>query len=215
MEPTIKVLIYIHAGAGGIALVAGLVAMIAKKGLRLHRKSGLLFYYSMLVSAVIAMVVSVLPNHESPFLFAVGIFSLYFVLTGKRALLFKRKNHNLATDKWISGTMIFTGILMISLPPVLTQSINIVLTAFALLGIFFSVQDFMLYRNPKKLKKSWLRLHLVKMLSGYISATTAFVVVNHLIPGIYGWLAPGVVGGLLIAYWSRMIDRKKMAQTSR
>lgn len=214
MEPTIKVLIYIHAGAGGIALAAGLVAIMAKKGLMVHRKSGLAFYYAMLASAFTAMVIAVLPNHESPFLFAVGIFSLYFVLTGKRALLFKRKNHNLAIDKWISGTMIFTGVLMISLPLVLTQSINIVLTAFALLGIFFSVQDFLLYRNPKKLKKSWLRLHLVKMISGYIAASTAFVVVNHLIPGIYGWLAPGVVGGLLIAYWSRKIDRKKRAQPS-
>jgi hypothetical protein len=46
-----------------------------------------------------AIIVAFLPNHESPFLFAVGIFSLYFMLTGKRALRFKRQNPNLKTDK--------------------------------------------------------------------------------------------------------------------
>jgi len=102
MEQTIKILIYIHAGFGGIALLAGLIPLIAKKGLQLHRKSGLVFYYSMLMSAITAMVIAILPNHESPFLFAVGIFSLYFTLTGKRALSFKHRNTNLQMDKWIS-----------------------------------------------------------------------------------------------------------------
>ena len=32
MEATIKVLIFIHAGFGGIALLAGFISMIAKKG---------------------------------------------------------------------------------------------------------------------------------------------------------------------------------------
>ena len=45
------------------------------------------------------MFVAVLPKHESPFLFAVGIFSLYFVLTGNRALKFKRETPDLIIDK--------------------------------------------------------------------------------------------------------------------
>jgi uncharacterized membrane protein len=119
MEQTIKILIYIHAAFGGIALLAGLVSIIAKKGLAIHKKSGIVFFYTMLVSAVTAMIVAFLPNHESPFLFAVGIFSLYFILTGKRSLRFKYKNPNLQTDKWISRMMIITGILMIFLTIIL------------------------------------------------------------------------------------------------
>jgi len=39
----------IHIIAGSIAIVAGFVAVFALKGARLHRKSGLLFVYAMLV----------------------------------------------------------------------------------------------------------------------------------------------------------------------
>ncbi len=209
MEQTIKILIYIHAGFGGIALLAGLVSMMAKKGLKLHKKSGLVFYYSMLISAIIAMIVAFLPNHESPFLFAIGIFSLYFILTGKRALKLKRKNPNLQTDIWISRIMIITGILMIFLPIILSKKINIVLCVFAIVGIIFSIRDLILYKKPDRLKNSWLKLHLGKMIGAYISATTAFVVVNEFFPSFYGWFIPGIVGGFFITYWIRKLNRKK------
>ncbi len=210
MEQTIKILIYIHAGFGGIALLAGLVSMVAKKGLELHKKSGLIFYYTMLISAITAMIVAFLPNHESPFLFAVGIFSLYFILTGKRALRFKRKSPNLKTDKWISKMMIVTGILMVLLPIILSNSLNIVLSVFAVVGIIFSVRDLNLYKNPERLKNSWLKLHLGKMIGAYISATTAFVVVNEFFPSFYGWFIPGIIGGFFITYWIRKVNGKRL-----
>ena len=211
MEKTIQILIYIHAAFGGIALLAGLVSIIAKKGKNIHRKSGLIFFYSMMLSGIIAMIVAVLPNHESPFLFAVGIFSLYFVLTGNRALNFKRKNPDLKIDKLISIIMITTGVLMILLPIILTKSINIILVVYAIVGIIFSVSDLILFRNPRRLRKGWLKLHLGKMLGGYISATTAFVVVNEFFPSFYGWFIPGIVGGFVIAYWMRKMNKKTVA----
>ncbi len=154
------------------------------------------------------MVVAVLPKHESPFLFAVGIFSLYFVLTGNRALNFKRKNLNLKIDQLISIIMIITGILMVLLPIVLTKSINIILVVFAIIGMIFSVQDLMLFKKPEQLRKGWLKLHLGKMIGGYISATTAFVVVNDFFPSFYGWFIPGIIGGFIIAYWMRKMNKK-------
>ena len=211
MKKTIQILIFIHAAFGGIALLAGLVSIIAKKGKNIHRKSGLIFFYSMMLSGIIAMIVAVLPNHESPFLFAVGIFSLYFVLTGNRALNFKRKNPDLKIDKLISIIMITTGVLMILLPIILTKSINIVLVVYAIVGIIFSVSDLILFRNPERLRKGWLKLHLGKMLGGYISATTAFVVVNEFFPSFYGWFIPGIVGGFVIAYWMRKMNKKTVA----
>lgn len=208
MERTISILIFIHAAFGGIALLAGLVSMIAQKGLAVHKKSGLIFYYSMLISSITAMVVAFMPNHQSPFLFAVGVFSLYFVLTGKRALRFKNKNPDLKIDKWISGIMIFTGILMISLPIIISKSVNVVLCVFAVVGIIFSFKDLILYKNPERLRKKWLKLHLGKMIGAYISATTAFVVVNQFLPGLYGWFIPGIVGGIFITYWLKKLDKK-------
>ena len=213
MEKMIQIFIYIHAAFGGFALLAGLVSILAKKGKNIHRKSGLIFFYSMMLSGIIAMIVAVLPNHESPFLFAVGIFSLYFVLTGNRALNFKRKKTDLKIDKLISIIMITTGVLMILLPIILTKSINIVLVVYAIVGIIFSVSDLILFRNPERLRKGWLKLHLGKMLGGYISATTAFVVVNEFFPSFYGWFIPGIVGGFVIAYWMRKMNKKTVAIT--
>ena len=211
MEKTIQILIYIHAAFGGIALLAGFISMISKKGKTKHKKFGLIFFYSMMLSGIIAMIVAVLPKHESPFLFAVGIFSLYFVLTGKRALNFKNKKPDLKADKWISKIMIITGVLMIVLPLILTNSINIILVVFAIVGITLSVKDLRLFTKPGRLRKGWLKLHLGKMIGGYISATTAFVVVNEFFPSIYGWFIPGIIGGLIIVYWIKKLNKKTVA----
>ncbi|MBL4668328.1 MAG: DUF2306 domain-containing protein [Flavobacteriales bacterium] len=208
MEVTIQILIYIHAGFGGIALLSGLLSLIAKKGKEIHKKSGLIFFYSMMLSGITAMIVAILPEHESSFLFSVGIFSLYFVLTGNRALNFKQKTPDLRIDKWISRIMLLTGILMISIPIILTKNINIILAVFAIIGIIFSVKDLTSFKNPEKLRKEWLKMHLSKMLGGYISATTAFVVVNKFFPSFYGWFIPGIIGGLIITYWIRKMNKK-------
>jgi len=214
MEKTIQIFIYMHAALGGIALITGFISMVAKKGKTIHKKSGLLFFYSMMLSGIIALVVAVLPKHESPFLFAVGVFSLYFVLTGKRALHFKLEKPDLRADKWISKIMILTGVLMILLPIVLTKRIHIVLVVFAIIGIVFSVRDLKLFKNPEQLRKGWLKLHLGKMIGGYISATTAFVVVNEYFPSFYGWFIPGIIGGFIITYWMRKLKTKTIANTS-
>ncbi|NQX99119.1 MAG: DUF2306 domain-containing protein [Flavobacteriales bacterium] len=208
MEETIQILIYIHAGFGGIALLSGLLSLIAKKGKEIHKKSGLIFFYSMMLSGITAMIVAILPEHENSFLFSVGIFSLYFVLTGNRTLNFKQKTPDLRIDKWISRIMLLTGILMISIPIILTKNINIILAVFAIIGIIFSVKDLTSFKNPEKLRKEWLKMHLSKMLGGYISATTAFVVVNKFFPSFYGWFIPGIIGGLIITYWIRKMNKK-------
>jgi uncharacterized membrane protein len=211
IEKPIQILIYTHALFGGIALLSGMVSIVSKKGKIIHRRSGKLFYYSMLFSAAIALLISVLPNHESPFLFSIGIFSSYFILTGYRALNLKSENINLTIDKMISWTMILTGVLMILFDPVFNNQINIVLTVFGIIGLIFSVRDLILFKNINKLKRSWLKLHLGKMIGGYISATTAFVVVNNFFPGYYGWFIPGIIGGIYITYWMNKLNKKTTA----
>lgn len=208
-EETITYIIYTHATFGGIALAAGLGAILAKKGALIHRRSGVVFYYSMLVSAVLALLISVLPKHESPFLFTIGIFSLYFVLSGYRALGFNKKVLDLRWDKFISWTMLITGLVMILYPIILYGKPSIVLGIFGAVGIIFSVRDLSLFKDPKRLRRDRLGMHVGKIMGGYISAVTAFVVVNRIIPGVYAWFVPGLVGGFYIAYWLRKLDPKK------
>ena len=65
-------LLPIHIAAGGLALVLGALALSVNKGGNLHRRSGLLFVYAMLVMGVTA---AMLGNVGG------GLISVYFVVT--------------------------------------------------------------------------------------------------------------------------------------
>ena len=65
-------LLPIHIAAGGLALVLGAVALLVKKGGTIHRRSGLLFVYAMLVMAISA---AILGNVGG------GLMTAYFVVT--------------------------------------------------------------------------------------------------------------------------------------
>ena len=73
-------LLPIHIAAGGLAMVLGFVALAARKGDMLHRRSGLLFVYAMLTMGISG---SILALHKSwTNVNALGGFmSAYFVIT--------------------------------------------------------------------------------------------------------------------------------------
>ena len=199
--------VYIHAVCGGIALLSGLVALIVRKGSLPHIISGLVFFWSMLLSAIIAMVVATLPGHTSPFLFAVGVFSIYLITTGYLAVRYKKIDANFTLDKILAFLMIITAVGMIIVPIIVNNAIHIILTVFGCIGGGLAIQDLMGFRNPEKLRKNWLQAHLGKMIGGYISATTAFVVVNQFFTPLIGWLGPTVIGVPFIIYWTRKVSK--------
>ncbi|WP_046759271.1 DUF2306 domain-containing protein [Kordia jejudonensis] len=213
METFATYLIYIHATFGSIAFIAGFIAIITKKGSNNHKISGIVFYYTMLFSALSALVIAVLPKHENPFLFTIGVFSSYFIISGYRALRFKKPNSTVRIDKIIAFIMLITGICMIIYPILTTGKLNTILTIFGSVGIVFAIRDITLFKNPKKLQKVWLKLHVGKMLGGYISAVTAFIVVNQFIPGIAGWLVPSIFGTAYMNYWFWKLRKKKTKLT--
>lgn len=200
-------LLYLHITTGGITLASGLIAILSKKGSVAHKKSGKVFYWCMLTSAFIGIIITLLPNHKNPFLLAIGLFSSYFVLSSYQALRYKTSTENLIKDKLVSYSMLIIGLSMVILPVLLQNTINIILTIFGTVGAFFAFRDILLFRKPKQLKQDWLKLHLGKMMGAYIAATTAFVVANNLLPGVYGWLLPSVPGSLYITYWMNQLKR--------
>ena len=208
IERIAEILIYfIHAPLGGIALLAGGISLIAKKGNNVHKKSGRVFFFSMLFSAISAFIISVLPNHESPFLFSIGLFSTYFLISGLRSLKFKQKEFQLKTEKIIAYLITLTGIIMILYPVLLFSKLNIILTVFGVVGIVFGLRDLKLFKDIKRLRKNWLKLHLGKMTGGYIAATSAFFVVNQILPGIWNWFVPGIIGSGYITYWMIKLNK--------
>src|SRR5215510_11486334 len=65
-------LLSVHIAAGGLAMVLGAVALLVKKGGTIHRRSGLLFVYAMLIMATSA---AILGNVLG------GLMTVYFVGT--------------------------------------------------------------------------------------------------------------------------------------
>jgi len=73
-------LLPIHIAAGGLAIILGAVALSVKKGGTIHRRSGLLFVYAMLVMGVSASILSLLKGRDGGNVFA-GVLTAYFVGT--------------------------------------------------------------------------------------------------------------------------------------
>lgn len=69
----------IHIAAGGLALVLGAVALSVKKGGTIHRRSGLLFVYAMLVMGITASILEFLRGGATNLVAA--LMSAYFVGT--------------------------------------------------------------------------------------------------------------------------------------
>ena len=103
----------IHAFFGGVGLITGIGSIIVKKGSKLHIQMGKLFSIGMVTSSLISIPISWMPNHENVFLFVIGVFTIYLVLAGNRALKFKNKTQADWVDKTISGTMLLFSVFMI------------------------------------------------------------------------------------------------------
>jgi hypothetical protein len=73
-------LLPIHIAAGGLAIVLGAVALVVKKGGTIHRRSGLLFVYAMLVMGFSASILA-LRNSPTDGNLIAGLMIAYFVGT--------------------------------------------------------------------------------------------------------------------------------------
>jgi uncharacterized membrane protein len=76
----VRMLLPIHVAAGGLAIVLGGVALSVKKGGTIHRRSGLLFVYAMLVMSGTASIMALRNGLNDPNLTA-GFMTAYFVCT--------------------------------------------------------------------------------------------------------------------------------------
>ena len=213
LEKIIKIVIAIHAISGACSLIFGAGAILAKKGGGFHKLAGKLFYHSMLFSAICAVAVSVSPKHHSAFLFSLGVFTIYLLIGGKRSILYKGSDYNILYDKILAWLMLLCGSAMVVLPQLINSKFNIVLLVFGSVGVLHAIFDFMNLNNPERLKVNYLRLHIIKMLGGYIAVVSAFMVVNNFLPGIWNWFAASFVGVPYIIYHLRSLRMRTMNVT--
>ena len=73
-------LLPLHVLGGAIAIVTGLIALYALKGAQLHRKSGTIFVYAMLVMSLSGAVIAV-GRHGAAMNIPAGLVTAYLVIT--------------------------------------------------------------------------------------------------------------------------------------
>jgi uncharacterized membrane protein len=210
MEQTIKILIYIHAFFGGIGLITGIGSVIVKKGTPLHKKMGKLFSIGMITSSLISLPICWMPKHQNIFLFLIGLFTIYLVVSGNRALTFKRKIKADLIDKIISGSMLFFSLVMIFLGiySFMNNITNgILFVFFGGFGLYMTIKDFIFFKNISNSNQKWLSKHIGKMVGALIASITAFIVAGLQMGNLIAWITPSILGTIYIIYWNKKIER--------
>jgi len=202
METAITIAIYIHAFFGGIGLLSGTLSLVTKKGSKIHRKSGKFFTVGMLVSSGLSLPVASMPGHYNPFLFLIGLFTIYMVLVGNRTLRFKSRNALVSKTDWaitvtmavIAGLMILSGVLEVF-------GNTILFVFFGVVGLMLCYQDYRFLKNPHRTKTAWLTQHIGKITGAYIASITAFLIGGMKMQGLAVWILPTVIGNSFIIYY--------------
>lgn len=212
MEQTITTLIYIHAFFGGLGLLTGMLSIFVKKGGFNHKTAGKVFSYSMITSSLISLVVARMPQHENLFLFLMGIFTIYLILSGNRALTLRStiKSNATLVDKIVSGGMLLISIGMLLLGVLgMVQKVenSILYLFFGGFSAFLSLKDFQTFKTFTNNQQAWLINHLGRMIGALIASVTAFLVAGLQIGTTLMWISPTVLGTMYIVYYSRKIKK--------
>lgn len=203
-----NVILLLHIIAGTLALFSGLVAIFSAKGRKTHRRAGSLYFWSMVFAGLSAIVLTCITGNT--FLLAIGVFSLYLVYSGRRALFyFKLRQPYTPTiaDKLPVWASLLTGVFMVAFPlwQMLTAQVLFVpvLAIFGAILLINAFKDLLLLRDPAHFRpgnKSWLVRHISMMGGAYIATVTAFAVNNVHLPAQWlVWVIPTAAGSVLIA----------------
>lgn len=213
MDILFKTFLVLHIIAGTLGLISGTINIIGKKGGKIHKVVGNIFLYSMLTVSVSAFVLSII--HPNYFLFIVGVFTLYLVGSGTRYLYLKQliNNQNPHFIDWIlTYFMLVFGFVFIVFGIyhlVGKNTFGVVFIVLGGIGLRMVKADFTNFRGKSQIKNVWLTAHIQRMTGAYISAITAFLVVNNqILPGYIAWLLPTVILTPLIFKWSRKYQIK-------
>ena len=212
MKTFLTLILYVHIAAGFTALVTGLVPMFAKKGGKTHILWGKVYFWAMFMVALTALLRFQM-QMMLIFLAAIAIFSFYNTFTGVR--LIQRKDFQKPSwlDYFASILAMLCALVMFYFAFTGYQKgdrfLSILFIVFGLAVFTMSFEDLRVFLGKKIIDdkdkpiptKYWFQNHISRMGGSYIATVTAFLVVNNppYIPGLVAWIAPGVIGGVIIS----------------
>ncbi|GAB3333494.1 hypothetical protein GCM10027299_41080 [Larkinella ripae] len=233
MTLLVKLVLILHIAAGFLALLVGLVPMITKKGNRLHKVTGLVFYWCMAIICLTAVYL-VFFKPSTLFLLFIAVLSFYFSFSGRRILRLKKSQSpftridQIAAYLALGCSLVMAGL---GIQAAVTWLTTGNLSMFGILYLFFAGilfsnarYDVGLFRHPEKArngKMEWFYGHITRMSGSYIATVTAFATVNtrflpghHFLVDLAAWTLPGIIGGILIGrtirYYKEKAGEKKL-----
>jgi len=199
-------MLQVHIIAGIIALLSGILALSFRKGSKKHKLSGKVFVVSMIVVSLSSIALSVFKTEISYFFLTIGWFSLYFTITGVRALkIHKRNNQNVDLSLNIIFLVGFISIIIHQL--YFSKSIQIPALVFNLPAIVIITREFFTLFGKKTNHIRAISIHINKIMTAFIATLTAFIVANNIINSIWGWLLPTILGVPVIVYYDYHIKK--------
>ncbi len=212
MEKYTDLLLVVHIAFAFVTVIAGTVAVIARKSKSVHKSFGKSYYFLVFGTVLTAYVIMPFPGHENIMMLLIGLFNLYLVATGYRSLKFKiifSKDKVKLFDKVLSAVMLTVAVAMIGVGIQFIlgfDSWGYPLIAFGFFGLFCVYQDFKFYQFLSESNFKWMEFHATKMIGSYIGTLTGLLVTQfELQLGITAWFLPSIVGLLYIAYWVKKI----------
>ncbi len=207
MEIAHQILRIIHIGAGITGFFVAPVAMFTKKGGAQHRRWGKIYYWAMIVTTVISVVLAA--ANGNAFLFGIGVFSFHVTFQGRRVLLRKRPDRGqVATPiDWIFSVLSFLAGASLIVYGLWNQRILAIIFG----AIFTAVMMSDLYKlfRPSKERAAWFFNHISGMTTSYITALTAFSATNlNFLPLLVQWLWPTVVIVPILSFTIAKYKRK-------
>ena len=214
MDGTFKAVLIIHILFGSVALFVAPAAMLTRKGGLWHRRWGKIFFWSITVVAVTAVVMSLI--RSGLFFLLVALFSFYLAFSGYRVLYRKTPQQRPGKADWVAASTMLLGSLALvayGLYLMLTSRFGMVAIVFGVIGFVFGMSDIRDFLHQPIDKMAWWYSHMRRMLAAYIATVTAFSVVNFkFLPSLTRWLWPTVAGTVGIVIWTSYYRKKFSGQ---
>ena len=204
-------MVFLHVLLGSIALVAVPAALLMRQGGVWHRRCGIAFTAAMSVVLLTAGFMWQAKGHL--FLVPLAGVTAYLIFNGWRVVERRKRTRPdqiedrvdmLAACAAIAAGAA-TAYLGVTAATPLLISIRPALLGIGSIAIAFAINDFLGFRSERR-RTGWLLAHLSAMLAAYISAVTAFVVINaHNVPMMFRWLVPSAIGAAAIIGYSLQV----------
>ena len=219
MEVLHDILLWIHIPAGTLSLILFWIPVMVKKGNNTHRKVGRIYYWTMWIVQITALLLSINNVFLDRYIMA-SFLGFLAILTGyplwySYEILQQKKEWSdryFKTRKAFACVLFLASMCMIIGAALLKfQDFGILMLFFGLLGIP-SLRDVLMTKEVATAKENRIKMHMKGTIISGIAAYTAFLsfggrsLFGDLLSGYWQflpWIAPTIIGLIILRFMKK------------